>query len=176
MAKKEKLVPVPVPQTRVEAETLAETLAARIRCSERRASEAADRIAAIKADLKRSQETDAQRTKRELAALAAWVTVNRGELLTGERKSAQLGAGTVGYRSTPPKIEFDDEEMTVIALEELGRTDLLRTVTEIDREALKADPEAIGQLAGVRVTTTERFFFKPLDVDSEIQTSVKVAA
>ena len=174
MARKQKAVPVAVPSSREEAERLAEELAQTIRATERIKLDAADRMSAIKTELKCATEEGAARAKRLTLALSAWVIGHRQELMAGDRRSFQMGSGTAGFRLSPAKIEIDDEELTALALEELGRTDVLRLKTEIDKDALKADAELIGQLPGVRVTQTDRFFFKPLDVDNDVDVAIKL--
>lgn len=172
MARKPKTAPIPVPNNRAELETLAEETAALVRAVERAKLDLDDKVSAAKADFKRTQAEAQDQIKRRMAVLAGYVAAHRGDLIAKDRKSFQLGAGTAGFRTSQGKLEIDDVEVTIITLEELGRSDVLRVVTEIDKDALKGDADLIGELPGVRVKQEEKFFFKPLDAADDIETTV----
>lgn len=97
-----------------------------------------------------------------------WACLNAAEF--GNKKSLELLHGVIGFRTGTPRVSIRrgmDEAQLVKQLQATDHGDLLRTKTELDKQAVLAavsHPEtgadAAKRLAGlgIKVSQTERFF------------------
>ena len=106
-------------------------------------------IAPLEAQLK-------QKTKQ----LELFAESNRETLVDGDKKSVVLPAGEFGWRITPPKVTFGKggAKKVLALLQSLKLKDYIRTISEVDREALLRDRP---QVKGVKYTQDELFYIKP---------------
>lgn len=86
-----------------------------------------------------------------------------------EKKTVRLATGDLSWRNTPPKLEIDDAEQALkqilkMKIEEFVR----RPPPEIDKDALKKNPDAARAIAGVRITQVEEFRAKPEAATAEL--------
>jgi phage host-nuclease inhibitor protein Gam len=170
MAKTVKAPAIPVPQTREQFEALAVELATTMREIARINSNAADRVARVKLDAKEATAALGKREDVLWLALQAYAGAHRSELLTADRKSVAIAAGTIGWRLGKAKIvttggaEPDD---VVAWLVDQESDQFLRIKTELDKEALLAAPDQVEKIPGIAIFQGDEFFFKPLDLDEE---------
>ena len=116
--------------------------------------------------------------------LQAWAVANPEEF--GKKKSIELLAGTLGFRTGTPKLALLNRRWTwdlvLAAIEQLG-FQFTRIKTEVDKEAIlsfvaeASDKEAVTAKVltpiGVKVTQGESFFIEPKLTDPQ---SAPVAA
>lgn len=99
------------------------------------------------------------------ASIQAWCEANRAELTGGGKsKTAGFTTGEVQWRQRPPSVRVRAQEMVIETLEKLGLGRFLRTKTEINKEAILADPEAVSGIAGLMIQTgVEDFVITPFE-------------
>lgn len=166
-----------VPKSREEADALLAELGTLQRQLERIDLDLSEVVAAAKKSAAEKAKPLADQIRAKVAALCAYATASRDELIPAGRKSVNLSQGTLGFRMAPPavKVAKGQEEFVITTLRRLGLEDLLRETVELDREAILRDPSRIAGLAGISVEQTETFYVKPLDVSVEQSvTSAKV--
>ncbi len=97
-----------------------------------------------------------------------WCEAHRDELTNGgRRKSADLGAGEVQWRTRPPKVSLRNIPGVIEGLKSLGLKQFLRTKEEVNKEAILADPEAAQNVKGITITQGEDFVIKPHESELE---------
>ena len=171
-----KTVPlVAIPATREEAEQLAATLGERMRRIARAKADAEDAIARRKLALKAETAEDEAAIRTEIVALATWFRSHAATLLTGERKSIALAAGTLGTRTGNPAVKIEDEAELIARLRAMGRDHLVVVEESIARDALLRERADLDGLPGLAIVQEERFFFRPLDVETDVSTKVATA-
>lgn len=98
--------------------------------------------------------------------LRGYFDANRSTLLTGDKKSVALPTGMIGVKKTAAKVVVADVGALLAHLKEdrkLRR--FIRTKTEVDREALLAEPQVAVTIPGVSIGGgDDAFFVKPLMV------------
>lgn len=108
----------------------------------------------------------------QIAELSKGVQVyceaHRDELTNGgRRKSADLGAGEIQWRTRPPKVSLRNIAGVIAALKSLGLTQFIRTKEEVNKEAILAEPEAVEHVKGISITQGEDFVIKPHESELE---------
>lgn len=110
--------------------------------------------------------------KERIAALQdgvqIWCEANRHEL-TGEGrvKSAQFVTGSVQWRQRPPSVSVRGMDSVVETLQRLGLCKFIRTKTEINKEAILNEPEAVRGVSGITLQVgVEDFVITPLEIES----------
>lgn len=103
-------------------------------------------------------------------ALRAFAEARRLELTdNGKKKSIKLPSGEMKWRTTPPKVEIEDEAALLQAIEGTAHfAQFARNKTFIDKDALKKDAETAAKLPGVTITQGEEFRVKPERASSEL--------
>lgn len=160
MGKRTKIQPLIVADLRQAEGTLAEIAAL-------------DRkLGAIEGDLNATIDTARERAKAESEpllkrrkelcdAMGTFATLNRAELFK-ERKSLDLGFGTIGFRRSSQIVQINkiNKFMTLEKLHEFGFTEGIRTKQEVNKEALENWPEERLQLVGLRRQIRDVFFIE----------------
>ena len=97
-----------------------------------------------------------------------WCEANRDKLTNnGKRKSADLGAGVVQWRTTPPKVSVRNSISVIERLTNLGLQRFLRKKIEVNKDAIREEPEAVKDIKGISITQGEDFVIKPHETDLE---------
>ena len=105
--------------------------------------------------------------------LFAFAESHRSELLPKDQKSLTVPAGSYGWRSGPPFLEFFvSEESIVHQLEELKESDAVRVSKEVDKRFLLAHRDILKKLRGVIKTQHEFFFVSIAESKLRNETSV----
>ena len=112
--------------------------------------------------LKEAPESAAAPRAEEIAALTeglrTWCEANRAALTDGgKRKSADLGTGRIEWRRSPPKVMLRGVEAVIAAIKKLGQP-FIRTIEEVDKEAMLGDPAKARLVPGVSVGSEGEFF------------------
>jgi phage host-nuclease inhibitor protein Gam len=102
----------------------------------------------------------------EIAALASvaaeYVDQNREEVLDDDLK-VELLNGTIAIHKNPEKCEIEKgkENAIIAALRKLKLTKLIRTKTELDKNALKKEKGRVQDIEGIRFVQEEKCIIKP---------------
>jgi phage host-nuclease inhibitor protein Gam len=100
------------------------------------------------------------------AGIQMWCEANRAALCAGGGKSANLVTGEVAWRQRPPSVSIRQADKVVETLKALSLVRFLREKTEVNKEAVLADPAAIAGIAGITVVTgVEDFSVTPFEVE-----------
>ncbi len=142
------------PQSREEVAALIRRIGDVSRDFERRRAAMNDEIAAITARYQPDLEALDKEAQSMQQGVQTWCEANRDELTRGGRvKSANLVTGEVQWRQRPPSVRVRALEMVIETLERLGLGRFLRVKTEINKEAVLADPKAVEGIVGLVVVT-----------------------
>jgi phage host-nuclease inhibitor protein Gam len=99
------------------------------------------------------------------ASIQGWCEANRDDLTNGGKvKTANLVTGEVQWRQRPPSVRVRAAEMVIDTLLKLGLDRFVRVKTEINKEAMLADPEGVSGIAGIAIQTgVEDFVITPFE-------------
>lgn len=106
-------------------------------------------------------------------ALRVWAEANKAQLLDGRSKTVRLGTGELSWRTNPPAVRITGVEAVIQRLIALGLDRFLRRKTDVNREAILAEPEAVASVEGIAITRGEEFVAKPFE--SEIARATEKA-
>ncbi|MDR0673328.1 MAG: host-nuclease inhibitor Gam family protein [Zoogloeaceae bacterium] len=124
-----------------------------------------DAIAAIAA--RHKDNVDALKTRIDTltSGIQLWCEANRAALCaTG--KTANLVTGEVSWRQRPPSVSVRQQEKVIETLRALGLSRFLREKTEVNKEAILAEPAAVSGIAGITVVTgVEDFAVTPFEIE-----------
>ncbi len=85
--------------------------------------------------------------------------------LQGKRRTIDVSAGTLGWRTTPPAVRITNTKEVLAALNSLGLRQFIRTREEIDKQAMLKDPQTASQVPGVSISQREEFVIVPAETD-----------
>lgn len=120
---------------------------------------------------------DAERQRTEAVALPLkteaeglvrgiqlWAEANRPTLTQdGRTKTIKLATGEIAWRARPPSVKIKDMPGVMERLIQLGLARFLRTKSEINREAMLAEPSVASSVPGVTIGSEgEEFVVSPL--------------
>lgn len=104
----------------------------------------------------------AERIAELSRGVAAWCEAHRSELTNdGKVKTAKLATGEVSWRMRPPSVNVRGAAAVIGILKKLGLTRFLREKTEIDKDAILAERDAITGIKGLSISQREDFVIKP---------------
>jgi phage host-nuclease inhibitor protein Gam len=116
-----------------------------------------DRIEALKA--RRESLTD---------GIQNWCEANRAALCANGGKTANLITGEVAWRQNPPSVSVRQVDKVIDTLKALRLDRFLREKTEVNKDAILADPKAVAGVAGITVVSgVETFAVTPFEVEVE---------
>jgi phage host-nuclease inhibitor protein Gam len=109
----------------------------------------------------------AEEADRIVAGLRLWAEANRPTLTDGGRtKTVKLATGEIAWRIRPPSVRLRDMPMVIEALVNLGLARFLRTKTEVNKEAMLAEPVVAASVPGVSIGSEgEEIVITPLAVE-----------
>jgi phage host-nuclease inhibitor protein Gam len=106
-----------------------------------------------------------ERIESLTTGIQGWCEANRASLCPGG-KTANLVTGEVSWRQRPPSVSVRAADKVVATLKALGLGRFLREKTEINKEAVLADPTAVSGVAGITVVSgVEDFSVTPFEVE-----------
>lgn len=155
-----------VPQTREE---VAEAIAGIGRHQRERIQAAMnDEIAAIKARFEAQAEPHADAIRALREGVQTWCEANREALTQGGRiKTAGFTSGEVRWRNTPPRVAVRAVEVVLQLLRDRGLGRFIRIKEEVNKEAILADPQAVGGIPGIKFESREEFVVVPFETALE---------
>lgn len=161
-------VSFPVPQSRDEANTAIRLIGIDQRELARIEANMNDEIAA----LREKYETTAQPLRDAITAridgLQMWAEANRASLTRdGKVKSAQLPAGEISWRVTPPAVTVRGMDAVLTRLHVMGLTQFIRKKEEVNKEAILETPPAhpVRQVEGITISQREEFAVVPFETE-----------
>ena len=100
------------------------------------------------------------------ASLQLYAEANRDVLTkNGKLKTIKLSAGEISWRARPPSVRLKDVPAIIGTCLQRGLQKFLRIKTDIDKEAMLADPVVAGSIVGVTIASTgEDFIITPASV------------
>ena len=92
-----------------------------------------------------------------------WAEANRKKLTRdGKVKYVRLTTGEIKWRLRPPSVTIRGKEQVLKRLKEAGLTQFIRVREDINREAIREEPEAVVGIPGIRVGSAgEDFVVEP---------------
>lgn len=126
-----------------------------------------EQIAALRASAEAEAGPIATEIANLHAAVQAWAEANRDELTRGGRvKTHKMPSGEVSWRLLPPSVRITSPAAVMALLEKMGLERFLRRKVEIDRDAMKAEPDAARAVPGVSIGSAgEEFIVVPSAVE-----------
>lgn len=124
-----------------------------------------DAIAAITAQYQPTLAALEARLTPLVEGVQAWCEAHRDELTQGGKtKTANLVTGEIQWRQRPPSVRVRALDTVLETLQRLGLQRFIRTKTEINKEAILAEPAAVEGLAGLQIQTgVEDFVITPFE-------------
>jgi phage host-nuclease inhibitor protein Gam len=115
----------------------------------------------LKAELEQTTKPLEKTRNGFLSGLFAFAHAHK-KALTIDSKTVLLPSGKFLWRFTPPAVDVENDESMIALLKKRGLTRYIRTVEQLDREALLADRKTL-KVAGLRFTQREEFVVVPND-------------
>lgn len=169
MAKKTKTLGVnlPVPQSREAAAQALHEIGLAHREVARLEADLNDAISTLKADAEQAAQPLRDKAQALTDGLKTWAEANRDAITQGGRvKFAELGTGKISWRLRPPAVRITGVEKVIEAIRTLGLNGFLRVKTEINKDALAADPDKARLIAGVTIASAgEDFVVEPFETE-----------
>jgi len=155
---------MPVPQTLEEATEMVGEIGVKAREIKRIQADLDDAVAAIKADAEKAAAPLREDVEALTEGVRIWAEANRTRLTDGGRvKFADLATGKILWRLRPPKVTIRGADAVLEALRGMGLTRFIRTTSEIDKDAMRRDPDAAKAVPGVAVGSAgEEFVVEPV--------------
>jgi phage host-nuclease inhibitor protein Gam len=155
-----------VPQTRDEVAQLIAEIGIDSRELDVLQAEMNDELARIKKRWEQRAEPARERIETAQRGVQAYCEANR-ETLTqhGRTKTHSFPTGDVSWRTRPPSVRITGEESVRDALQRLRLDRFLRTKTEINKEAILNEPEAVALIPGIKISQIEDFVVTPFEAE-----------
>jgi phage host-nuclease inhibitor protein Gam len=165
MAKAKKTAAVYVCQSKDETMTAIKELGDAQRELTRIETEINDRIALITEARKGEIEALGIRVDTLTSGIQLWCEANRAALCASG-KTANLVTGEVAWRQRPPSVSVRQQEKVIERLKSLRLSRFLREKTEVNKEAILAEPAAVAGVPGITVVTgVEDFSVTPFEIE-----------
>lgn len=168
MAKKTKTkIEALVPKDREEASSFIAEIGRIDRDIIRLDADLKDELADIKEKVEAKALPLVQRKTALFDGLQIFCEANRAELTGGKSKTVSFPAGSVSWRSRPPKVTLRGKLETIIAvLRKKGLRSLLRVTYEVNKEAILAAPEKVKGITGISIASAgEDFAVEPFSAE-----------
>jgi len=160
--------PHPVPQSRDEANAAIRQIGIDQRELVRIEANMNDEIAAVREKYEANAQPLREAIAARIDALQVWCEANRASLTRdGKVKSAQLPAGEVAWRTTPPSVAVRGLEAVLTRLHVMGLTQFIRTKEEVNKEAILETPPAhpVRAVDGIHISQREEFGVTPYETE-----------
>lgn len=159
---------IAVPQSRDEANTAIRLIGIDQRELARIEANMNDEIAAVR----EKYETNAGPLRDAIACridgVQIWSEANRAALTRdGKVKTAQLPAGEIAWRTTPPAVTVRGLEAVLTRLHTMGLREFIRAKEEVNKDAILDTPTAhpVRQVEGISITQREEFVVVPFETE-----------
>ena len=161
-------VEVPVPQSRDEAVEAIAKIGVAQRERERIQAEMNDRLATIKQEYEEQARPHNEVIKGHSEGVKLWCAAHRKELTQdGKTKTVNLSSGWVKWRLRPPSVKLKGVDDVIARLKGLKLNKLLRLKTEVNKDAILAEPEKVEGIDGIKIEQKEDFVIEPFESELE---------
>lgn len=158
----------PVPQSREQVVEAIAEIGRRQRERDRIQAEMNDRLADIRQAYEEEAKPHADAIRGLSDGVHLWCEANRDELTRGGKtKTANLASGEVKWRMRPPRVSLRGLDNIIDACRKLGLARFLREKTEVNKDAMLAEPELAKTLTGVSIAQGEDFVIVPFETELE---------
>lgn len=160
-------IAVSVPQSDDEARAMIRELGEIERQITRLNTQLDDRIGKLSEDFGNRAGPLKERSKALHTGLQTYCAAHRARLTNGHKvKRHDFITGEVQWRKNPPKVSLRNVGAVLERLQAAGLTRFLRVKTEVNKEAMLADPDTAAQIEGVRIIDdAEDFIVLPAETD-----------
>lgn len=157
-----------VPQNRAEAEEFIAEIGRLQRERTRIEANMNDRIAAIKQEFESLAQPLGLDIRQLSTGLQIWSEANRDALTNhGKVKFAMLASGKINWRMRPPKVSLRGKDRIIEICKRLNLTRFIRTIEEVNKEAMLAEPDVARAIEGVTISQGEDFVITPFETELE---------
>ena len=161
-----------VPQSKDDCAASIRTLGDLQRLFERQRGVMNDDIATITHHHQPVLEDLSARVNALQAGIQTWCESNRTALCgEGDRrvKTANLVTGEVAWRQRPPHVSVRGADAVLETLARMGLQRFIRPKTEVNKEAILAEPDAVRGIAGITIVSgLEDFVITPFEARAEV--------
>lgn len=153
---------VPVPQSAEEAATALAVIGAAQRGIALQKAALDETVARAKAEAEAACQPLLADIERRTRGLEIWASANREALARG--KTITLPTGTLAWRARPPSVAIRGVDMVIDTCRSLGLERFLRVRTEVNKEAMLAEPAVAEKISGVSIGSAgEQFVAEPTE-------------
>lgn len=152
-------------QNRDDVQTAIKQIGDKQRELQRLATEMNDELAAISERYAPLLEAIKDELKPMQKGVQMWCEVHRNELTdSGKCKTGTFVTGEVQWRIKPPSVSVRNAETVIELLESFGLHQFIRTKSEVNKDAVLADPQAVAAIDGITIKSgEEEFIIKPFE-------------
>ena len=165
---KRNAVTVSVPQTRDDANTAIRLIGIDQRELARIEANMNDELAAVRERYEANASPLRDAIQSRIDGVQIWAEANRATLTRdGKVKTAQLPAGELAWRITPPSVTVRGLEAVLQRLHVMGLKEFIRPKEEINKEAILETPTAhpVRAVEGISITQREEFLITPFETE-----------
>lgn len=102
------------------------------------------------------------------AGIQTFCEAHRDELCGADSKTANLVTGEVSWRVRPPSVSITGAEAVMDTLRRMGLERFIRQKSEVNKEAILNEKDAVRGIAGIRIVSgVEDFLIAPFEIDAE---------
>jgi len=157
-----------VPQTRTECADQIKLIGDLHRDFERQRAEMNDKIAEITKHYQPALEGLQGQLLLLQEGVQAYCEAHREELC-GKGKTANLVTGEVSWRTRPPSVSIRGADSVMETLKRMGLSRFIRDKSEVNKEAILNEPDAVKGIAGITIVKdVEDFAITPFEVQAEV--------
>jgi len=154
----------PVPRDLTEAREFMRRIGDESRDAQRIEHDLNDQIAALREKYAALAAPHNKQVEELTEGLRIFAEAHRDDLTNhGKKKTVDLGTGELGWRMRPPRVLLRNVAGVIQTLELLKLDRFLRQKTEVNKEAVLAEPEIADQVKGITVKQDEDFFVVPAE-------------
>lgn len=151
-----------VPQTRDEANEAVAEIGRLQRDRTRIEADMNADLASVRAQYEGKAKPLGEQITQLTRGVHVWAEANRDALTgNGRTKTVKLASGEISWRMRPPSVAVRGMAAVIEALKALKLKRFIRVREELDKEAVLADPDAVGSVKGISITQREDFVIKP---------------
>ena len=134
-----------------------------------------DRVEEVKAEGVSQVKPYQEEIEKLTDGLYIFTENNRQKLEEEGKRSFRVPTGTFGLRTTPPAAYISSTKTALASCKQLGLDQFIRikTVEEINKEAVLREPELASSVNGLSITQREEFVVKPSEIEVEIVSNAK---
>lgn len=165
---KSEAVPCLVPQDKDQANEFISEIGRLQRDRDRIAADMNDEMAKIKERFETQALPMAERIRLLSQGVQIWCAAHRAELTDGNKvKHAILAAGKINWRMRPKKVALRGKEAVIEVLKSMGLVRFIRTIEEVNKEALLGEEEVATAVPGISISQGEDFVITPHETQLE---------